>query len=45
MNLDEAPYLGSIVRLGDVLVQLVEADRLLSERMQEALYGRPAGAG
>jgi chemotaxis-related protein WspB len=39
MNLDEAPYLGAVLRYDGGLVQLVEADKLLDRRMQEALYG------
>ncbi len=39
MSLDEAPYLGAVLKFDEGLVQLVEADRLLNSRMQDALYG------
>jgi chemotaxis-related protein WspB len=42
MSLDEAPYLGAVVQLDEGLVQLVEAGKLLSERMQVSLYGGQA---
>ena len=45
MSLDEAPYLGSVLQLDGGLVQLVEADKLLSVKMQDALYGGAAEHG
>ena len=39
MTLEEAPYLGAILKVDEGLVQLIVADKLLSERMQAALYG------
>jgi chemotaxis-related protein WspB len=39
MSLEEAPYLGAVLRLDEGLVQLVAVDKLLSDRMQDALYG------
>jgi chemotaxis-related protein WspB len=39
MTLDEAPYLGEVIRLDEGLVQLVRADKLVPERVQDALYG------
>ena len=39
MNLEEAPYLGGVLNRGDGWVQLVVADKLLSVRMQAALFG------
>ena len=45
MSLDEAPYLGAVIQLDEGLVQLVAADKLLSERMQDALFGHRAEAG
>jgi chemotaxis-related protein WspB len=39
MQLEEAPFLGEVVRHDGGLIQLVLADKLLSERMQDALYG------
>jgi chemotaxis-related protein WspB len=39
MSLDEAPYLGAVLRRDEGLVQLLSEDKLLSERMQDALYG------
>lgn len=45
MALDAAPYLGAVVRLDEGLVQLIEVDKLVSERFESALFGNPAGAG
>jgi chemotaxis-related protein WspB len=45
MNLDEAPYLGEVIRLDEGLVQLVRADKLVSERVQDALYGTSTEPG
>ena len=39
MRLEEAPFLGAVVRHDGGLIQLVLADKLLSDRMQDALYG------
>jgi chemotaxis-related protein WspB len=39
MSLEGATYLGAVAHVGGGLVQLVVADRLLSARMQDALYG------
>lgn len=43
MSLDEAPYLGSIAQLEEGLVHLVNAGKLVSSRLQDALYGSQAG--
>ena len=45
MGLDEAPYLGRVVRLDDAYVQLVEADRVLDDRLQAALLGDRTESG
>jgi chemotaxis-related protein WspB len=45
MSLAEAPYLGALLQLDLGLVQTIAADKLLSERMQDALFGSPAEAG
>ncbi len=39
MMLEEAPYLGAVLQLDEGLVQLIAAEKLLSETMQAALYG------
>jgi chemotaxis-related protein WspB len=39
LALDEAPYLGPVLRTGRGLVQLVEAGRLLPPRLMDALCG------
>ncbi len=39
MALEEAPYLGAVLNREEGLVQLVVADKLLSVRMQKALFG------
>jgi chemotaxis-related protein WspB len=39
MSLDEAPYLGALLRLDEGLVQLIAVDLLFSARVQDALYG------
>lgn len=39
MSLDEAPYLGAIAQLDEGLVQLVNASRLISPKLQGELYG------
>ncbi len=45
MHLDEAPYLGALLRVDESLVQLIEANLLFSERVQDALYGREKEPG
>jgi chemotaxis-related protein WspB len=42
MQLDEAPYLAEVLRIDEGLVQLVRADKLISERLQDALLGSSA---
>lgn len=42
MGLDEAPYLSTLLRVDEGMVQLVKSDMLLSDRMQDALYGTTA---
>lgn len=39
MGLEQAPYLGTIVRADDGLVQVVEVDRVLTETLRNALFG------
>jgi chemotaxis-related protein WspB len=39
MDLDQAPYLGAIVRADEGLVQVIEADRVLTESLRDALFG------
>jgi chemotaxis-related protein WspB len=45
MGMDEAPYLGPIIRTEEGLAQLVDADRLLGERLANALCGGEADPG
>jgi chemotaxis signal transduction protein len=42
MMLDEARYLGAVLQLETGLVQLVSPEHILTERLQDALYGSPA---
>lgn len=44
MRLEEAPYLGAVLQFEEGLVQIVNADRLLPPRLQDALYGGSAEA-
>jgi chemotaxis-related protein WspB len=39
MQLDEAPYLAEVLRIDEGLVQRVRADKLIPERLQDALLG------
>lgn len=43
MPLPDAPYLGPIYRLGDILVQKLEIGALLPESLRESLFGGAAG--
>jgi chemotaxis-related protein WspB len=45
MDLDEAPYLGRMIQLGEGLVQMIKPEKILSERLQESLYGDQAESG
>ncbi len=45
MRIEEAPYLGALVRIDEGIAQLVAPDKLLSERVQDALYGGAAEPG
>jgi chemotaxis-related protein WspB len=45
MDLAEAPYLGGLVQLDEGLVQLVKPEKILPERLLEALYGETAESG
>ena len=42
MDLDEAPYLGPMMQLDAGLVQMVKPEKILSDRLQESLYGDQA---
>ena len=44
MNLPDAPYLGGVVRFGDVLIQLVKPEFLIPERLLQGLFADPAEA-
>lgn len=39
MGLEQAPYLGTIVKAEEGLVQIVEVERVLTEELHEALFG------
>ena len=44
MALEQAPYLGTIVRADQGLVQVIEVDRVLTDALREALFGKDAEA-
>ncbi len=43
MHLPQAPYLGPIVRAGDILVQVIAVEHVLPESFREALFGDRPG--
>src|SRR5262245_34905425 len=44
MNMEEAPYLGPVVRTERGLVQVISVQKVLPESLREAIFGRPAEA-
>jgi chemotaxis-related protein WspB len=44
LRLEQAPYLGSIVQMGEGIVQLIEVDRVLSGSLRSAWLGGPSEA-
>jgi chemotaxis-related protein WspB len=45
VDLDAAPYLGAVLRVDEGLVQMVEVDKLLTDRVEGALFGAQAEPG